>query len=207
MPPWDTVSPQRLLLEFLFLKIIGSQKNKMCSTVHAVYVIQKVLQKHNFIVLVAEGKVLLVSGKSVLNSASPLTRKCQNTKFDLCQMISFQRLEIKAGFDLTSHVVSRDLKWYYLMTTVNPACLQRNCSCSMARHRRWAGEDVSLTTRHKTAAWLSASPPAAATQLCLSPRWTGERVHLLLFLPASIPSTGWAWGARFTFCHNTGRRL
>lgn len=74
----------------------------MCSTVHAVYVIQKVLQRHKFIILVAEWQVLLVSGKIELNSASQ-TRKCQNTKFDLCQMLSFQHLEIKAGFDLTSH--------------------------------------------------------------------------------------------------------
>lgn len=33
------------------------------------------------------------------------------------------------------------------MTTVNPAQLQRNCSWSMARHRRWAEEDVSLPHR------------------------------------------------------------
>lgn len=53
MPQWDTIIPQRLLLEFLFLKIIRSWKNKMCSTVHAVYVIQKVLQKHKFTILQA----------------------------------------------------------------------------------------------------------------------------------------------------------
>lgn len=46
----------------------------------SVYVIQKVLQRHKFIILVAEWKV---SGKTELNSASPQTRKCQNTKFDL----------------------------------------------------------------------------------------------------------------------------
>lgn len=60
----------------------------MCSTVHAVYVIQKAVQRHKLIILVAKLKVLFVSGKTELNSASPQTRKCQNTKFDLCQMIS-----------------------------------------------------------------------------------------------------------------------
>lgn len=60
----------------------------MCCTVHAVCVIQKALQRQKLIILVAKWKVLFVSGKTELNSASPETRKCQNTTFDVCQMIS-----------------------------------------------------------------------------------------------------------------------
>lgn len=183
MPQWDTFSLQTLLLEFLFLKIIRSWKNRMCSTVHVVYVIQKALQRHKLVILVAKWKVLLVSGKTewIQLLLKPENVKIQSLTFaKWFSLFCFQHLEIKAGFDLTSHVVSRDLKWYCLMTTVNPAAApwqgtadgqRRMCPC--------------LTTQHKRAAWLSASPPAAATQLCLTPRWTGARLHLLL--KASIP--------------------
>lgn len=69
----------------------------MCSTVHAVYVIQKVLQKHKFTILQAyrfsaeliSTNFLLIWDKTELNLASPQTRKFQNTKFDFYQIISY----------------------------------------------------------------------------------------------------------------------
>lgn len=51
------------------------------------------------------------------------------------------------------------------MTSVNPAQLQRSCSCSMARHRRWAGEEESLPQHQAEDSSLGVSiTPSSATQ-------------------------------------------
>ncbi|XP_029862283.1 uncharacterized protein LOC115338014 [Aquila chrysaetos chrysaetos] len=139
MPQCETISPERLLLEFLFLQKSDPGKIK-CALRYMLgsgYVIQKVLQRHTFIISMAEWKVQHL----------------------------FQKSKPCAGFDLTSQVVFGALKWHRLVNTGLFLGLRRGCSWSRARHRRRAEEEASLHRRrwaqHGSPATSITSPPRA----------------------------------------------
>lgn len=211
----DALSLKTAIRIFILAKI-RSRKDKMCSTVHTgdwVYNPESPTEAQIYHFSGWMESSTLVSGKTELNSVCSWNRKCQNTMFDLPQMISppfflfaFHHLEVKALRWIRPYLASsfwspeNGTVWWILW--ILPSSSHRGFSMDSGRAaagpRPGTGDRQkrrcpSITAGHNTAA----SPSAAATQLCLTLGQPWAKGHLLLPASTSLRWVGKGTSARF----------
>lgn len=221
----DALSLKTAIGIFILAKI-RSRKDKMCCALLYIlgigYIIQKVLQRHKFIISVAEWKVLHLF--QVKLNWTQLVLKTENVKMQCltfpklfphlspCFLSTTLKSKPCAGLDLTSQVVF----WALKMSPFGEYC--ESCPAPATGAFPWTPAGLQLVhgQAQETGRRGGVPPsPLGTTQQChplqlqhscVSPSDSPEQRATSSSLPASL-SAGWARGPRLGFCCSRGWRL